>query len=223
MGSLSRYSCYSDCSSGPCTSARRLRTDRGGGPPVAKGQGCWQRPIQGDGRAPHTGGCHGEFHLVHQEGRAKVSFLRLCRPLLGLPRRHRPALLLRMRGSLQEGFPSKKVDINLQFYVPPIFFYLQLYLHLRLHHRSERASELRRAFSAAEEEVALTRRSGSVYRCALCHRQFTDNGAFSAHVQTKHSMQWREYKERYGRCEIESAPFQCQVPANLLLLFSREC
>ncbi len=112
----------------------------------------------------------------------------------------------------KKDFQVRKTISICNFTYLQYFFHLQLYLHLRLHHRSERASELRRAFSAAEEEVALTRRSGSVYRCALCSRQFTDNGAFSAHVQTKHSMQWREYKERYGRCEIESAPFQCQVP-----------
>ncbi len=87
----------------------------------------------------------------------------------------------------------------------------QLYLHLKLKHRNEPPEELRRAYIAAEEEIALTRRSGSVYECALCKKQFSDNGAFYGHIQTKHSMQWREYKDRFGRCEIESAPFECKI------------
>ena len=29
--------------------------------------------------------------------------------------------------------------------------------------------------------------------------------------QTKHNMVWREYKDQYGRCEVESAPFECKI------------
>ncbi len=87
----------------------------------------------------------------------------------------------------------------------------QLMLHLRLRHQEEDQHDLARAFEAAEEEIALTRRSGSVYECALCGKQFHDNGAFYGHIQTKHNMQWREYKNRFGRCEIESAPFECKI------------
>ena len=29
--------------------------------------------------------------------------------------------------------------------------------------------------------------------------------------QTKHNMVWRDYKEQYGRCEVESAPFECKI------------
>ncbi len=87
----------------------------------------------------------------------------------------------------------------------------QLHLHLKLKHRNEPAEELKRAYEAVEEEIALTRRSASVFQCALCEKQFNDNGAFYNHISSKHSMQWKDYKEQYGRCEVESAPFECKI------------
>ena len=87
----------------------------------------------------------------------------------------------------------------------------QLYLHLKLQHMNEPESEMKKATEAAEEEIALTRRSGSVFKCALCPRQFNDNGAFYGHIQVKHSMQWKDYRDKYGRCEVESKPFECKI------------
>ena len=87
----------------------------------------------------------------------------------------------------------------------------QLHLHLKLKHRNVDPNELRRAYQAADEEIALTRRSGSTFQCAICPKTFNDNGAFYGHIQSKHNMQWKDYKDQYGRCEVESAPFECKI------------
>jgi len=87
----------------------------------------------------------------------------------------------------------------------------QLHLHLKLKHRNEDPEELKRAYEAANEEIALTRRSASIFNCALCPRIFNDNGAFYGHIQNKHNVSYREYKEKFGRCETESAPFECKI------------
>jgi len=87
----------------------------------------------------------------------------------------------------------------------------QLFLHLKLRHRLEPRGELEKAYAAAHEEIALTRRSGSLFNCALCPRIFNDNGAFYGHIQNKHHTSYREYKLQYGRCETESQPFICTI------------
>jgi len=87
----------------------------------------------------------------------------------------------------------------------------QLHLHLKLRHRNEDAAELERAYEAANEEIALTRRSASLFTCALCPRVFNDNGAFYGHIQNKHDISYRDYKDKYGRCETESQPFECKI------------
>ena len=87
----------------------------------------------------------------------------------------------------------------------------QLHLHLKLRHRNEDAVELERAYEAANEEIALTRRSASLFTCAMCPRVFNDNGAFYGHIQNKHDISYRDYKEKFGRCETESQPFECKI------------
>jgi len=87
----------------------------------------------------------------------------------------------------------------------------QLHLHLKLRHRNEDAGELERAYEAANEEIALTRRSASLFTCAMCPRVFNDNGAFYGHIQNKHEISYRDYKEKFGRCETESQPFECKI------------
>jgi len=87
----------------------------------------------------------------------------------------------------------------------------QLHLHLKLRHRNEDAGELERAYEAANEEIALTRRSASLFTCAMCPRVFNDNGAFYGHIQNKHEVSYRDYKEKFGRCETESQPFECKI------------
>jgi len=87
----------------------------------------------------------------------------------------------------------------------------QLHLHLKLRHRNEDPGEIERAYEAANEEIALTRRSASLFTCAMCPRVFNDNGAFYGHIQNKHEISYRDYKEKYGRCETESQPFECKI------------
>jgi len=36
-------------------------------------------------------------------------------------------------------------------------------------------------------------------------------GAFYGHIQNKHDITYRDYKEKYGRCETESQPFECKI------------
>ena len=105
----------------------------------------------------------------------------------------------------------------------------QLHLHLKLRHRDEPPEQLEKAYEAANEEIALTRfdllmivmllmmlialtrRSASLFNCALCPRVFNDAGAFYGHIQNKHDISYMEYKKQYGRCETESQPFECKI------------
>ena len=87
----------------------------------------------------------------------------------------------------------------------------QLHLHLKLRHRNEEPEELEKAYDAANEEIMLTRRSASLFNCALCPKVFNDNGAFYGHIQNKHDISYRDYKDKYGRCETESQPFECKI------------
>ena len=64
----------------------------------------------------------------------------------------------------------------------------QLHLHLKLKHRNEDPEELAKAYEAAEEEIALTRRSASIFNCALCPKTFNDNGAFYGHIQVSQAL-----------------------------------
>jgi predicted transcriptional regulator len=85
----------------------------------------------------------------------------------------------------------------------------QVHLHLKLKHRNEPEDVLKKAYDAVDEEIELTKRSASIYHCALCDKQFSDN--FYSHISTKHGMQWKEYKDKFGRCEVESANFECSI------------
>ena len=92
----------------------------------------------------------------------------------------------------------------------------ELHLHLKIHHRNEEPGELEKAYTAANEEVAFTRRSASVYTCAMCPRVYNDYGAFTGHIKKGHSMSYQEYKEKYGRCETETQPFECKICCKVL-------
>jgi len=86
-----------------------------------------------------------------------------------------------------------------------------LRLHIKLRHANESEAELRNAYQAAEEEIALTSRNASTYKCALCTMSYRDHGGFYGHIRKSHNMQWQDYKDTYGRCEVESAPFECKI------------
>merc|ERR1719322_665473 len=86
-----------------------------------------------------------------------------------------------------------------------------LRLHIKLRHKNEDEEELRRAYQACEEEIALTQRTYSVFQCALCPKTFSEVGTFYDHVRKSHNLEWLEYKDKYGRCEVESAPFECKI------------
>lgn len=89
---------------------------------------------------------------------------------------------------------------------------IDLRLHLKLRHKNENEMELRKAYQAAEEEIALTSATASVFQCALCPKKFTNSHTFYDHVGKRaHNMTWLDYKAQYGRCEVESAPFECKI------------
>ena len=117
-----------------------------------------------------------------------------------------------MNGVNSGGNSSLSTDMRCYFGCDEMFKKdYQLHLHLKLKHRNEDPIEIKRAYQAADEEIALTRRSGSTFQCAVCPKTFNDNGAFYGHIQSKHNMQWKDYKDQYGRCEVESAPFECKI------------
>jgi len=86
-----------------------------------------------------------------------------------------------------------------------------LRMHLKLKHKNENEFELERAYQDAEDEIALTRRSLSIFQCVLCPKQYTGMGPFFGHIKKAHDMKWLDYKFKYGSCELEQGPFQCQI------------
>ena len=116
-----------------------------------------------------------------------------------------------------EGIEALSTDLQCYFQCDEVFKKdYQLHLHLKLRHRDEDPAELERAYEAANEEIALTRRSASLFTCALCPRVFNDNGAFYGHIQNKHEISYMDYKKEYGRCETESQPFECNICAKVI-------
>jgi len=85
-----------------------------------------------------------------------------------------------------------------------------LELHLKLRHKDENPQELARAAEAAKFEIALTRRSGTVYKCAICAKTVQGWSPFWEHIR-KHKVNFHDYRAQYGKCKIESASFQCRI------------
>merc|ERR1712226_846503 len=112
-------------------------------------------------------------------------------------------------GGFSHKAPACATDLHCYFQCSEAFKKdVDLRIHLKLKHRNEDETELRRAFQAAEEEIALVKRSASTFQCALCPKKFNARGSFSGHIKNVHKKNWFEYLEQYGSCEVESAPFQ---------------
>jgi len=109
--------------------------------------------------------------------------------------------------------PVLATDMRCYFNCPEGFKKdFDLRLHLKVRHKNENEAELRRAYQAAEEEIALTSSTASVFQCAICPKKFSNHRTFYDHVGKRaHNMVWLEYKAQYGRCEVESAPFECKI------------
>lgn len=86
-----------------------------------------------------------------------------------------------------------------------------LRLHLKLRHKNEDPNELRKAEQAAEDEISFVKRSGSKFQCAICPKSFGSDSTMGGHAKKIHGIPWSEYKQKYGRCEVESAPFECKI------------
>lgn len=103
-------------------------------------------------------------------------------------------------------------DLHCYFQCPETFKKdYDLRLHLKLRHKNEHPDELRRAEEAAEEEICFVSRSGSKFQCAICQKMFTNDNTMYSHATKQHGMSWMDYKDKYGRCEVESAPFECKI------------
>jgi len=115
-------------------------------------------------------------------------------------------------GGFSHKAPPCATDLRCYFQCPEAFKKdMDLRIHLKLRHRDASEAELRRAYQAAEEEIALVKRSASVFQCALCPKKFGDYGSFGGHVRKVHKMKWPDYLNTHGRCEVESAPFECKI------------
>lgn len=115
-------------------------------------------------------------------------------------------------GGFSHKAPILATDMRCYFECPEGFKKdYDLRLHIKLRHKNEDEAELRRAYQACEEEIALVKRTCSVFQCAMCPKQLSESGALADHVKSKHGLQWNEYKDQYGRCEVESAPFECKI------------
>jgi len=116
-------------------------------------------------------------------------------------------------GGFSHKAPVLSTDMRCYFGCPEGFKKdYDLRLHLRVRHKDEDENELRKAHQAAEEEIALTSSSASTFQCALCPRTFNNHKTFYDHiVKRTHKTPWLEYKEKYGSCEVASAPFECKI------------
>lgn len=120
------------------------------------------------------------------------------------------------KGKTSGGFthkaPALSTDLQCYFQCPETFKKdYDIRLHLKLRHKNEDPSELERARQAAEEEIAFVKRSGVRFQCAICNQFLNNDHAMYEHTQKAHNLQWMDYKDQYGRCEVESAPFECKI------------
>ena len=85
-----------------------------------------------------------------------------------------------------------------------------LQLHIKLRHKDEDSIEIARAEEAAKFEIALTKRSACLYKCALCDKTVEGWSCFWEHLR-KHQISVADYKAKYGSCEIKTVKFQCRI------------
>ena len=115
-------------------------------------------------------------------------------------------------GGFSHKAPSLPTDLHCYFQCPESFKKdYDLRLHLKLRHKNEHPDELQRAEEAAKEEICFVSRSGSKFKCAICQKMFTNDNTMYSHATKQHGMSWLDYKDKYGRGEVESAPFECKI------------
>lgn len=170
-----------------------------GGPGVAMKQESYSSPNNARGVMPNNQGFQG--------GRNPMSS---------------PAGMPMKKGGKQDNSfshkaPSLATDLHCYFQCAETFKKdFDLRLHLRLRHKHEDPNELKRAHQAAEDEISFVRRSGSKFECAICSKTYFSDGSMADHAKKAHDMTWNEYKEKYGRCEVESAPFECKICGSVI-------
>merc|ERR1712133_171578 len=88
------------------------------------------------------------------------------------------------KGSFSHKAPVSATDLRCYFQCVEVFKKdYDLRIHLKIRHRGEDEKELEKAYQAAEEEIALVRRSAYTFQCALCPKKFGDRGSFGGHVK----------------------------------------
>ena len=55
----------------------------------------------------------------------------------------------------------------------------------------------------------------------MCGKEFNNDHAMYEHVKKQHNIPWLEFKEKYGRCEVESAPFECKICGSVIMYTRR--
>jgi len=124
---------------------------------------------------------------------------------------------LKSPSSFSHKAPSLATDLHCYFQCTETFKKdFDLRLHLKLRHKHEDPNELRKALAAAEDEISFVRRSGSKFQCAICSKTYESDSTMGGHAKKAHGLTWSEYKEKYGRCEIESAPFECKICGSVI-------
>ena len=78
---------------------------------------------------------------------------------------------------------------------------------MKLRHCNKDENELRRAWQAAEQEIAIVKRSASTFQCAMCPNKFAAKGSVSRYVRNAHKKNWFKYS---AAANLE----QHQVPTN---------
>merc|ERR1712126_542847 len=88
------------------------------------------------------------------------------------------------KGSFSHKAPVSATDLRCYFQCVEVFKKdYDLRIHLKIRHRGEDEKELEKAYQAAEEEIALVRRSACTFQCALCPKKFGDRGSFGGLVK----------------------------------------
>merc|ERR1712223_901996 len=115
-------------------------------------------------------------------------------------------------GGFSHRATASAADMHCYFECPETFKKdADLRIHLKLRHKNEDESELRRAYQAAEEEIALVSMNSSTFQCAICTKKITNRQTFYDHTKKVHDLPWLQYKAQYGDSEVESSAFECKI------------
>ena len=94
-------------------------------------------------------------------------------------------------------------------YLPPSKS-MEMEIHLKLKHSKESPEDLVKAREFLKWEKSITKRSMSVYRCAVCCATLEGVSSFYDHIR-KHGLEWAQYKLEFGSSCVKSSNFKCKI------------